>query len=175
MFGLSSLQGLLVSSALAALIAGVGAGWTVHKIDAASYEKLQLSIAQANMNAISAAVIVQRKVDDIANAAEIKAVKDRDAQNVRTVTLTHEVTKYVTPEDDKRYPLPANFCVLHDAAASGSDPADSAGASPVADGLPCSVTASEAIDTIIRNYGEYHKVALQLTELQDWVLASEDN
>lgn len=175
MFGLSALQGLLVSSALAALIAGASVGVLVHKVDAASYEKLQLSIASANLKAITVAVYKQKKIDGVANAAEVKAVQAADALNVRTITLTHEVPKYVTVETDKRYPLPNGFCILHDAAASGTDPAAPGGAASGANDLPCEVTVSEAVDAIVRNYGEYHKVALQLTELQDWVLATEDN
>lgn len=47
MFGLPSLYLWLGGVALAAIVAGAGVGWTVHKVDAASYEALQLADANA--------------------------------------------------------------------------------------------------------------------------------
>lgn len=170
MSGLPSLESLLLSSALAALIAGAGTGWVVHKVDAANYERLQLKVAQANINAITAAVKVQAAADAITQALETKSLLAQQKIETKIVTLTEKVPYYVTPETDKRYPLPLGFCELHDAAAGGTDPSSDSLTTALAHDTPCTVTASEAISVIIQNYGQYNKVAEQLADLQGWAL-----
>lgn len=171
MFGLSSLQGLLLSAGLSALLAGIGVGTIIHKLDNEAYEKLQLSIVGANVKAANEAQMKQRHSDALTEAAEIAAVRSLTPPVLLTQTLIREVPKYVTVEDDKRYALPLGFCILHDAAAAGIDPADTPEPAPLIDDVPCEVSASEAVSILIQNYGEYHKVALQLIGLQNWVIA----
>jgi len=171
MFGLSSLQTMLASCALSALVGAVGVGIIVHKVDEGKYAKLLVKVADANLKAISKAVEDQRAADAISWGAEVKAIRDREAENVKTVTLIRKVPYYVPVEVDKRYPLPIGFCVLLDAAASSTDTLGEIDPATVANDVPCEVTASEAVTIIVRNYGEYQKLALQHVSLQDWVLA----
>ncbi|MGE7139667.1 hypothetical protein ACQKIE_18730 [Luteibacter sp. NPDC031894] len=83
-----------------------------------------------------------------------------------TATIRQEIPRYVTPAADRRYLLPDGFVWLHDAAAAGVSPGQRAG-DP--DAASEAVTASQALDVVVRNYGICHETAEQLTSLQEWV------
>lgn len=87
-----------------------------------------------------------------------------------TTAIQQDIPRYVTPDDDRLYPLPVGFVRVHDAAAAGvpllAGPGDTdAARSPVA--------ASVALDVIVGNYGTCRETAAQLTALQDWVQSRE--
>ena len=77
-----------------------------------------------------------------------------------------EIPHYVSPDTDRRYPFPAGFVWLHDAAAAGVPVVDGPG-NP--DAPSTTVTASGASAVIIGNYGICHETAEQLTALQEFV------
>jgi hypothetical protein len=67
--GGASLALKLAPYVIVALGAAAGAGILVHKVDSASYEKLELSIAAANAAATAAAVQEQKALDAVALSA----------------------------------------------------------------------------------------------------------
>lgn len=87
-----------------------------------------------------------------------------------TVFLTKEVTKYVTIEIDRGYPVPCGVLKLHDAAAAGASPealgADFCGP----DDAVAPVKASELASVIVANYGAYHLAEAKVTALQKVLL-----
>lgn len=116
--------------------------------------------------------VVEKIVYRQAQAARItedvgRRVAAREAE-VRTVTRTivEKVPIYVTPEADRRSPVPLGFVRLHDAAASGA-PAVPFGPGESAD-TPSGVALSAAGATIFGNYGECRGWREQLIGWQAW-------
>ena len=131
---------------------------------------LVIAGAQANSEAVRMAVEQQKKYDAISTAFEIMALKKEHENNVRTVTITKTIPKYITVETDRRFPLPFGFCVLHDQAAAGADTKDVPKTAAVPDDRPCEVTVSQAVGVIVANYGQYYEVANRLQGLQTWLI-----
>lgn len=87
-----------------------------------------------------------------------------------TAAITKDIPRYVTPETDRRYPLPVGFVRLHDAAATGVPIVESPGD---LDAARSEVTLYAAAEVIVDNYGTCHAIAEQLSGLQDWVRSRE--
>lgn len=116
MFGLPSLYLWLGGVALAAVIAGGGVGWTVHKVDQASYEALQL----ADANALTAQLKADQAASQAFNeraataiekttslVATLKATRVVQAQQLKT-TLVAEGQKDATLAQCLDLKLPDN-------------------------------------------------------------------
>lgn len=93
-------------------------------------------------------------------AAADKITHDRDVDNAaehqRIITVTQRIIQkvpvYVTPQTDSKFPLPCGFVRLHDAAASGADPATISLPAGKSDADECPVAASAAASIITLNY-----------------------
>lgn len=166
---LSGWQGYVIGGAMIALVAGFGGEWTRGKIDAANYEKLELSIAAANQRALTQAISTQKSLDAASAAADEAAIKKQQVIVTQTKTVIEKVPYYVSAETDATFPLPCGFIRLHDAAASGADPATVAIPAGLTDASACPVKASDAAVIIAENYGNYRAIAAELTGLQDCV------
>ena len=80
-----------------------------------------------------------------------------------THILQREIPSYVTPATDRAFPLPVGFVRLHDAAATGIVP----GPAGAADATASDVTASQAADVIVSNYGTCLEIRAQLNAVLD--------
>ena len=152
----------------AGLVAG-GSIYATHHWDEVAYLKLQQSIVVANEKAITQAVVNQKSADAVSYAAEKASIQKQQVIVTQTQTILRKVPVYVTAQTDKSFPLPCGFVRLHDAAASGADPASTPIPAGLADDAACPVKASDAAAIIAENYGQYRAVAQELTDLQAWI------
>lgn len=67
MFASLEIKAIIFAVAMGA--AAIGGGVLMHKLDAAKYAKLELSIATAHAAALDAAITEQKRMDDIARTA----------------------------------------------------------------------------------------------------------
>lgn len=100
----------------------------------------------------------QRRVAD----AEARAAAATAQVRIETRTIIQKVPVHVTPEIDRRYPLPYGFVRVLDAAASRSPVSEIPLPAGKSDGDPAPVTASAAATVIAGNYGEYHACVEQV-------------
>ncbi|WP_443747253.1 hypothetical protein [Asticcacaulis solisilvae] len=113
-----------------------------------------------------------------AEGAAITAASGQKAEaravHIRTVTreIVRRVPQILPPDVAARYPLPAGFVRLHDAAARGDLPA-TGGPAAQPDDAPSAVTAADAAAVITGNYGSCSETAARLSALQDWVRAQQ--
>jgi hypothetical protein len=154
------LAGLAVAAGLltGGYFAGRSAGWDARDARAKGD---QLAATDAQLRDVQAA---QRSGFEAGMRSARRQTEIRE-----TVRLIHDqVPRLVTPDVDRRYPLPVGFVRLVDAAAAGEVPA----AAGPADGEASGVAASRAAAIIGDNYGACRGVAQQLIDLQDWAAKS---
>ena len=154
---------LLVSCAIGALIGSAGT-WRVRDMMAA---ESKLAAERANTKA---AVRVIAKTDKAAKITATVSAKTEAAQARTRIIyrdIIREVPVYVTPETDRRYPLPVGFVRVLDRAARGPEAAlaDAAGEF---DDRPSDVAASDAAGTLVDWAGAYYACRTQVTGLLDW-------
>ncbi len=107
-------------------------------------------------------------------AANVTATVGADVERRQVVvryvtrTLIERVPIYVSPEVDRRYPLPVGLVRLHDAAARGE--ADLPGPAGEPDDAPSDTPASALASTLIGNYGDYYACREQV---RGWIAWSE--
>lgn len=107
------------------------------------------------------AVVKAQNDAEAHQAAADKITHDQDVANAtahqKIVTVTQHIIQkvpvYVTAQTDNLFPLPCGFIRLHDAAASGTDPAAVPIPAGKSDADKCDVTASYAASIIAGNYG----------------------
>lgn len=121
----------------------------------------------AEVAAYARGVARQYQIDKGLIAAADKAGFERGKAQARTVTLTKEIVRYVTPETDARFTLPCGMLRLHDAAALGVGAETLRNPSGLADGDACPVKASDLAAVIVWNYGLDHQKDAQIAGLQD--------
>lgn len=136
-----------------ALAASFGAGM---RLEGTIKDKTLLTMQrdQVKAAAISQALALKQQ------AAADKITHDTDVANAEShqkiVTVTQHIIQkvptYVTPEIDKRFPMPCGFIRLHDAAASGVEPEKISLPTGLSDPDICPVTASAASAIIAGNY-----------------------
>lgn len=117
--------------AVAALAAAVSTGAAVtltHKVELAKYEALQLkdakaatAIAEATTAAVTAAKDTEIAIANQATAAAEREAAAQDKIQTRTLTITKEITHYVTTKGDSIACLPVGFLRVLNAAIAGSD------------------------------------------------------
>jgi hypothetical protein len=146
-----------------------GSAYATHHWDQVSYLKLQQSIMVANQKALVAEVAKQKMLDDASNAAEVAYLKAHPIIVAQTKTVIHNVDHYIPAAADAAFPLPLGFCLLIDAAATGSGAPATSDPAAIPNGAACPVKSSVAASTIAENYGQYRELSAQLTALQDWV------
>lgn len=126
---------------------------------------------EADAAAHAKAVEKARKVEGQSQAItdRIGARSEARQIEIRTVTRTivKEVPVHVTPEADRRYPLPNGLVRVHDAAALGVPPAELAPVGP--DDAPSAASASDLGVAVAENYGACHADQARFADLQDWV------
>jgi hypothetical protein len=117
----SGVWGYAAAAAFAAIVAGTGVGWTVHRIDQAAYAVLQLADAKAKNDAMAALARTDQRE---AKANLDAAVAEAQAQQkivTETVTVTKEIAQHVpiaTPC------IPFGLVRVLDDAATGSNTAN---------------------------------------------------
>lgn len=116
MFGLPSLYLWLGGVAIAAVLSAAGAGWTVHQIDNASYEALQLAdanalIAQKDADMAASQAFNERAATAMeATASKLKALAAAGAAKAKALntTFAEEGTKDASLAACLAMPLPAD-------------------------------------------------------------------
>ena len=83
-----------------------------------------------------------------------------------TRTLIEKVPVYVSPEVDRRYPLPVGLVRLHDEAAAGHSPVP--GGAGELDDAPSDIAPSTLGRTVVANYGDYYACREQVRGWIDW-------
>lgn len=153
LFGLSSLATTAIGAVVIAAVAAGGGAWTMHRFDEGKIEAMQLADAKAQNDALVRNGQIMQSA--IANGFKIASAEVAREQKTQTVTNTiiREVPAHVTPEIDKRYPVPWSVVRLHDAAALGLSVADIAADRSGADDAASDVAASEISSRIAENYG----------------------
>jgi len=121
----------------------------------------KLATARADLRKATAAQAV---------TATVAADVERRQVVVRYVTRTliERVPIYVSPEVDRRYPLPVGLVRLHDEAAAGVSPVPGSAGEP--DDAPSDTPASALASTLIGNYGDYYACREQV---RGWIAWSE--
>lgn len=142
-----------------------GGGWYVHhRIYKSGFDAGKAEI-QAERDADKAKAVLAAEEDRKVKEAEIagvglafveKAAKER----VITRTIIQQVNKYVPSTDPV---LSGGFRLLHDASASGEEPADSAGTAIAG------VASSEVASTVALNYAACRYDQSRLEALQEIV------
>lgn len=143
----------LGAAALAAVAIAAGSWWmtaTYYQLKISEYEKLQqaqIIIAQDE------AAHRQAAADKITADENTTAAERRQLQLQQVIANLRKVPQYVTPETDKRFPLPCGFVRLHDAAALGIEAGAVSLPAGKTDGDECPVTPSAAASIVQSNYG----------------------
>jgi hypothetical protein len=105
------------------LIVASGAGWAVHKIDLASYQKLELRYASAQAQAVAQAKAEQARLDEISRAAAQQEIINQRALTENARARLEEVQKHVAAlsRDRARQPgcVTLGFVRLLDASVHG--------------------------------------------------------
>jgi hypothetical protein len=102
------------------------------------------------------------------------AAKDAEVQtSIRyiTKTLIEKVPVYVSPETDRRFPLPVGLVRVHDAAVLGVDLSSVPDPAGRADDAASGVEASTLAAIVAGNYGACRADQARLSGLQGWVAA----
>ncbi len=126
--------GYLMAAILSAAVAGSGVGWVVHRVNSATYEKLQLSEATANLKAMQDALTRQKALDAESAASAIAAAQHQAELTARTSVLIKRIPTYVPASDDTH--LPAGVVCLLNGAALNAGATDSSSPAASADGCP---------------------------------------
>lgn len=152
---------LLVSCAIGALIGSAGT-WRVRDMMEAEG---RLRAERANTKA---AVRVIAKTQTAAKITESVGARTEAAQARTRIVyrdIIREVPVYVSPETDRRYPLPVGFVRVLDAAAGQTTVPDGPRQS---DDDPSAVTASVAAGVLTDWAGMYYACRAQVVGWNDW-------
>lgn len=152
---------LLVSCAIGALIGSAGT-WRVRDMMAA---ESKLAAARRDTKA---AVKVIAKTDKAARITSAVSARTEAAQAKTRIIyrdIIREVPVYVSPETDRRYPLPVGFVRVLDAAAGQTTVPDGPRQS---DDDPSAVTASVAAGVLTDWAGMYYACRAQVVGWNDW-------
>jgi hypothetical protein len=95
-----------------------------------------------------------------------KVVVQKYTEKVKEIEVVHDqIAEQINTKDDHMCDVPESFVWLHDSAAKNTISESSS----ATDGASSGVALSTVENTIIDNYGLYHKVAEELSALQEWV------
>lgn len=147
------LLAIKIGAAVIALGGAFGAGyWLEDKIKSNTILTMQRDAANALAAADAAGAKRQAAADQITHDADVANAAAHQKITTITQKIIQKVPVYVTPKTDSAFPLPCGFIVLHDAAASGSDPSTISLPPGKSDADECPVTASDAAEIIAGNY-----------------------
>lgn len=110
---------------------------------------------------------IEAEADRLIRAAEARAAAAMGQVRIETRTIIQKVPVYVTPEIDRRYPLPCGFVRVHNAAAERKPVSEVTVPGCKSDGAPAPLAVSDAARVIADNYGAYHEQSEQLKGLQE--------
>lgn len=160
----------LVIASVAAFALGFTGGYTyAWSRQEATIQRMRADEAKRQTAAVEAALAHERATRKITESVESSAAAVQERVRIVYRTITRKIPVHVTPEIDRRYPLPCGLVRVLDASAAGVDPDQVSCGPGVADDAPSDVTASEAGQNIAGNYGDARHNAEQLSALQDWV------
>lgn len=164
---LASLKGplaryLALGLVAVALVLGFRSHWMT-----AGVKQERAAEAKRLASAVKKVAKREEKADAITSKVETEHAKEQARVEYRTKILVKEIPTYVSPAADSRCILPVGWVRLHDAAASGSAPSLSQGAGgPL--GAPSGVQPSEAISSVITNYGVAYSWRAEAMAWREW-------
>lgn len=152
-------------TAVACLIVGFGAGWTVHG--------WEMKASQAHAVQTQAHQVVKTVEKQGQVTAKIEASDAKKQQQIHTVfrTLEREVPAHVTPEVDRQYPVSNRLVGVLDRALAVPAVPDSAGSADDAPAAPSAVAESDLGAWATQVIEQYNSTRQQLIDLQAWVQA----
>jgi hypothetical protein len=128
-------------------------GWKAH----------EAKVAADTAQAVKQIAKREVKAQAITNTVATKTEQTRIEIRYRTQTLIQKVPVYVPASADAACVLPTGFVQLHDAAAAGL-PGPSGGP----DQTPSGVPLSDALETIVGNYGAAYDWRAEALAWRDW-------
>lgn len=126
----------------------------------------QDSQLQGQIDSVLRVVRIERAQQAISNQVAAAHEQGRAADRIVYKAIEREVVRYVANPDHAVCELDRGWVQLHDAAALSRIP-DPAG---IADAAPSGLTADDALNTVVGNYGACQDNARQLADLQRWVI-----
>jgi hypothetical protein len=161
-----AIKGTLVGVSALALV--VGSATVTHKVDLASYEKLQLSqAAHANDTLVHSLDLLGKQVQVNADLDLKYGAADQQIMYV-TQTVLKEIPIHVTAETDRKYPVPYGTIRVLDAEVLGVDPNSLALPSGAGDGDTAPVANSVLAGTTTTNYATCKRALNDLANWQTW-------
>lgn len=143
----------LAGAALAAVAIAATCWWVTSNYYDLKIADMKMLQQQAVIIAQDQAAHKQADADKITADQNATASERRQQQLQQVIANLRKVPQYVTPETDKRFPLPCGFVRLHDAGANGIEAAAVSLPAGKTDGDECPVTPSAAASIIQSNYG----------------------
>jgi hypothetical protein len=188
MFNFIDWRSILIALAAGTILGGICAGGVVHKMDAADYRTLELSVSEAKTKAKDAATAkleADRKAGDAIagkQAAEGRLASvefnqiRKDSRNVQENLRHFGVPDAVLPAGWVRNYNAAMSAGAGKAGAPAGRAPDPAGRSDPAqeDATPSGISQWELLDNTVDNAEGYASCRRQLNSLIDWALATSD-
>lgn len=173
-FAIPDLTGIGTWLKLASYLATAGiaafvAVYITNAVDQRTIADMKAAQAVADLNAQLASDKASGDLAAMAQKIDAQFAADFSAITVLTQTQIKEVTRYVTPDIDRRYPLACGFVRVRDAAIIGTDPANIAAAGCSDDAAAAPVAASVVSAGDVSNYGICHEDELKAHALQVYV------
>lgn len=168
MSAFSGIYGYLIVGGVSAIAAAAVAVWLTAAVKDHELDKLKLANANANIQSMGRSMSVN-KAENAVSAGIGQSVGRRVAANdFVTRNFLRNLSQHVTPEIDRKYPVPCVVVRMHDAAVAGVEPPGVPDTACGADGATAHVTASQLIAIVVSNYGEAHANEVELKGWQDW-------
>lgn len=133
-------------------------------------DRLKAEPVKTELKAAKQVIKRTEKADKITADVGQKAEKARAEIRYVTRTIVERVPQYVPHQADVQYPIVWGLVRVHDAAATGADPATLPSASGELDGSPSPVKPSYFATVIAENYGQCREDQARLAALQQWVI-----
>lgn len=166
MFGLSSLWISVLSwSALAIGVFSFGFA-TANKLDAGAYKGLQLSYAQAEARANTAAMANEQAQASLSQATGAAEAAQQQALEASARVVIREVPRYVTVRQDATGCVTWGMLRVHDAAAIGVDPGALVPPAGQSDDACSPIKPSDFAAAVAGNYAVARANAEQLNALE---------
>lgn len=152
----------LAVSAAIGLTIGSGCTWRVRDMMAA---ESRLAAERANTKAAVRVIAKTDKAARITSAVSARVETQQARTRIIYRDIIREVPVYVSPETDRRYPLPVGFVRVLDAAAGQTTVPDGPRQS---DDDPSAVTASVAAGVLTDWAGMYYACRAQVVGWNEW-------
>lgn len=157
---ISLLNPYVIGGALIALGLTFAGGYIKGRYD--GWELSEAGHAVAALKQAAEARRTEAKAQAAIADAERRVIEAQNTIRVETRTIVERVRVHVTPETDRRYPLPCGLIRVHDAAATGTPVSETAIPGCQSDTAPAPIAASDFGTVIAQNYGQYRELAEQM-------------